>query len=138
MENFIFRAMKNKKKTSQRVILELVEATGNVMAADVSAVNAELESFSQKKGRKGSSYNASIPSRVKEDVGKYSYSNGTLAPINRFKSKCTQYTFLRTSIDNWKRKFNNQEEDVIPPIFNKCRRPNLVKDDLLQKKWLLE
>ena len=46
MENVIFRAMKNKKKKSQRVILELVEATGNVMAADASAVNAELETFS--------------------------------------------------------------------------------------------
>ena len=34
MENFIFRAMKIKKKKSQRVNLELVEATRNVMAVD--------------------------------------------------------------------------------------------------------
>ena len=41
MENFIYCAMKNKKKK-----LELVKATGNIMAADAWAVNAELESFS--------------------------------------------------------------------------------------------
>ena len=45
-----------------------VKATGNVTAADASNVNAELERFSKKKGRKGSSYNTSIPSRVKEEV----------------------------------------------------------------------
>ena len=66
-------------------------------------------------------------------MGKYAYSNGTHAASNCFKSKYTQYTFLRTSINNWKRKFNNQKEDWLPPIFNKRGRHNLVRDDLLQK-----
>ena len=52
-------------------IPELVKATGKVTAAEWSAAdaNAELESFSKKKGRNGSSYNTSIPFRVKEEVG---------------------------------------------------------------------
>ena len=41
----------------------------------MSAVNAKLESFSKKKGRKGSSYDTSIHSRFKEEVGKYAYNN---------------------------------------------------------------
>ena len=57
-----------KKKKSQTGIPELVKATGNVMAADTSAVNTEMESFSKKKLRRGSSYRTSIPSRAK---GKY-------------------------------------------------------------------
>lgn len=48
------------------------------MTADVQAVNAKVESFSKKEGRNGSSYNTSLPSRVKEKVGKYAYNNGTL------------------------------------------------------------
>ena len=63
-----FASQKNKKK-SQTGIPELVKASGNVTAADA-FVNVELESFSKKKRRKGSLYNTSIPSRVKEEVGK--------------------------------------------------------------------
>ena len=50
--------------TSQKIrrknltgIPELVKAEGSVTAAVTSAVNAELESFSKKKGIKASSYN---------------------------------------------------------------------------------
>ena len=70
---------------------------------------------------------------MKEEVGEYAHSNKTQAGINRFKSKYPQCTFLRTSINNWKRKFNNQREDSLPPIFNKRGRPNPVRDYLLQK-----
>ena len=51
----------------------------------------------RKKGRKGTSYNTGIPSRVKEEVVKYAYSNWTQAAINHLKSKHPQCTFLRTS-----------------------------------------
>ena len=79
-------------------IPRLVKATGNVTAADASAVNAELESFSKKNERQGSPYNTNIPSRIKEEVGKYAHTYGTQAAIKRFKSKYPHYTFLRTTI----------------------------------------
>ena len=99
-----------------------------------SAVNAELESFSKKKERQGSSYNTNIPSRIKEEVGKYAHTYGTQAAIKRFKSKYPHYTFLRTTINNWKRKFNKKEG--VPsesPTFRKAGRPNIVRDELVQK-----
>ena len=131
---FTFYKLKKQeeKRKSQIGIPELVKATRNSTAADVSAVNAELESFSKKKGRKGSSYDTSIHSRVKEEVGKYAYNNGTQTAINCFKSKYSQYTFLRTCIDNWKCKFNNQKENLLLPIFSKRGRSNAMRDDLLQ------
>ena len=64
---------------------------------------------------------------------KYAYNNGTQAAINLFKSKCSQYAFLRTSINNWKCKFNNQKEDFLPPVFNKRGRPNLVIKEIINK-----
>ena len=134
-----FTSVNKDKKASHgscTSIPRLVKATGNVTAADTSAVNAELESFSKKKERQGSSYNTNIPSRIKEEVGKYAHTYGTQAAIKRFKSKSKypHYTFLSTAINNWKRKFNKKE--VVPsesPTFRKAGRPNIVRDELMQK-----
>ena len=71
------------------------------------------QNFREKKGRKGSSYNTSIPSCVKED--------------NCFKSKYLQYVFKYIYLQ-LETKFNLQRL-----IFNKHGRPNLVIDNLLQK-----
>ena len=62
-------------------IPQLVKTTGNITAADASAVNAEMETFGKKKERQGSSYNTNIPSRIKEEVGKYAHTYGTQAAI---------------------------------------------------------
>ena len=132
-----FTSVSEDKKASHgssTSIPQLVKATGNVTAADASAVNAELESFSKKKERQGSSYNTNIPSRIKEEVGKYPHTYGTQAAIKRFKSKYPHYTFLRTTINNWKRKFNKKEG--VPsesPTLRKAGRPNIVRDELVQK-----
>ena len=132
-----FTSVSKDKKASHGTctsIPRLVKATGNVTAADASAVNAELESFSKKKERQGSSYNTNIPSRIKEEVGKYAHTYRTQAAIKRFKSKYPHYTFLRTTINNWKRKFNKKEG--VPsesPTFRKAGRPNIVRDELVQK-----
>ena len=75
--------------------------------------------------RQGSSCNTNIPSRIKEEVGKYTHTYGTQAAIKRFKSRYPHYTFLRTTINNWKRKFNKKEG--VPsesPTFRKAGRPN--------------
>ena len=80
-----FTSVSKDKKASHgscTSIPRLVKATGNVTAADASAVNAELESFSKKK-EQGSSYNTNIPSRIKEEVGKYAHTYGThKLPLN--------------------------------------------------------
>ena len=131
-----FTSVSKDKKASHgscASIPRLVKATGNVTAADASAVNAELESFSKKKERQGSPYNTNIPSRIKEEVGKYAHTYGTQAAIKRFKSKYPHYTFLRTTINNWKRKFNKKGVPSESPTFRKAGRPNIVRDELVQK-----
>ena len=132
-----FTSVSKDKKASHgscTSIPQLVKATGNVTAADASAVNAELESFSKKKERQGSSYNTNIPSHIKEEVRKYAYTYGTQAAIKRFKSKYPHYTFLSTTINNWKLKFNKKEGVLSElPTFRKAGRPNIVRDELVQK-----
>ena len=46
---------------------------------------------------------------------------------------CHNTIFLRTSIRNRKGKFNDQKEDLLPPIFSKRGRPNLGRDGIVQK-----
>ena len=95
-----FAHQKNRKKKSQTGIPELVKATGNVAAAVLTA-NAELGSFNNKKEERALT---SIPSLVKEEVDIYAYNNRIQTPINRYKPKFPQYTFLHISINNCKLK----------------------------------
>ena len=135
LSSYFTSVSKDKKAShgSYTSIPQLVKATGNVTAADASAVNAELESFSKKKEGQGASYNTNIPSHIKEEVGKYAHTYGTQAAIKRFKSKYPHYTFLRTTINNWKRKFNKKGVPSESPTFRKAGRPNIVRDELVQK-----
>ena len=129
---------KRKKRKVEACIPELVKAAGSFKAVDTLTVNAEQEiSLRKKEDRVLYTINAVLVNRLvlrRKWKNKHTaYSNGTQAIVNCFKSKYPQYSFLHTSIDSWKRKFNNQKEDFVPLIFNKRGRPNLVRDDLLQK-----
>ena len=74
--------------------------------------------ISQRKRNRDSLCSANIPSRVKEEVRKYAYRCGTEPAINRLKPKYPQYTFVRITINSWKRNFDNQKEIVSSPKFN--------------------
>ena len=82
-DNTMIFYVPKKKNKSHTGIPESVKAIGNVMTANTSALNAEMEIFSKKKGRKDSLCNTSITSRTKGEVGKYAHSNRPQAAINR-------------------------------------------------------
>ena len=76
-----------------------------------------------------------MPSKVKDEVGKYTHRYGTQAAIAHFRGKYLQYTLKRTTVNNWKRKFSNPQKEVgeAPETFNKKNRPSLVGEELLVK-----
>ena len=76
-----------------------------------------------------------MPSKVKDEVGKYAHSYRTQAAIAYFRGKYQQYTLKRTTVNNWKRKFFNPQKDVgePPEKFNKKGRPSFVGEELLVK-----
>ena len=47
-----------------------------------------------------------VPEKIKTEVGTYALIHGTKAALERFNKIYPKYTFLRTSIDNWKFKIN--------------------------------
>ena len=76
-----------------------------------------------------------MPSKVKDEVGKYAHRCGTQATTADFRGKYQQYTLNCTTVNNWKRKFSNPKEEVVEPPekFNKKGRPSLVGEELLVK-----
>ena len=76
-----------------------------------------------------------MPSKVKDEVGKYAHRYGTQAAIAHFRGKYQQYTLKRTIVSNWKRNFSNSQTEVGEPLekFNKKGRAALVGEELLIK-----
>ena len=57
--------------------------------------------------------------------------HGTKAAFESFNKTYPKYTFLRTSINNWKFKIKKDQEEKT--IFKWKGRPNLLSDDLMAK-----
>ena len=49
-------------------------------------------------------YNTNISESIKLDVGNYAEIYGTKTALDKFQKKYPKHTFLRISINNWKRK----------------------------------
>ena len=119
---------KRMKRKSQTNIPELVKATRSFTAVDTSTVNAELENLlREKEDRVLYTINAVLVNHL---VLRRKWRNMHIATEHKLQSQCS---FLHTSINSWKRRFNKQNKDFLPLIFSKRGRPNLVRDDLLQR-----
>ena len=110
-----FICKKAEKKDSQVHILQVVKISGNVTVAEVSAVNTKLKNSSKEK------YEIDLPSKVKNEFGKYAHRYGTQATISHFHGKYQQYTLKHATINNWTLKFSNPQKEVgePPEKFNK-------------------
>ena len=72
-----FISKKAEKKDLQVQIPQLVKTTDNVTVAEVSAVNTELKNSCKEKKK----YQIDLPSKVKDEVVKYTKRYGTQAAI---------------------------------------------------------
>ena len=59
--------------------------------------------------------------------------NGTKFELEKFNTKYPQYTFVRTSVNNWKKKIENDKKQNIVTVVAKKGRPNLSDDETLAK-----
>ena len=101
-----FKVLGKKKKTNEETNFpEIVATTEYITPAEISSINNELKETSEPRKQ----YNATkIPLRIKEEVSTCASSHGTNAAKIRFNQKYPRYTFIRTSINNWKRKIANK------------------------------
>ena len=71
-----------------------------------------------------------IPEKVKSKVGNHALIFGTSSAIKIFSLKYPKFTFIRTSVINWKNRYNTGGENF---VFKKVGRPNLLDDNLIKK-----
>ena len=45
-----------------------------------------------------------VPERIKNEVGEYALIHGTKSALEKFGKKYPKYTFIRTSVNKWKKK----------------------------------
>ena len=75
-------------------------------------------------------YQKEIPEKVKREVGNHALIFGTSSAIKKFSVKYPKFTFIRTSVNNWKNKCKTGGDNF---VFKKVRRPNLLDDNLIKK-----
>ena len=97
--------------------------------AELHTISEEVKSSVQPRRH----YNTSVPERIRNEVGEYALINGTKSALEKFNTKYPQYTFLRTSVNNWKKKIENDKKQNIVTVIAKKGRPNLLDDETLAK-----
>ena len=55
-------------------------------------------------------YNKIVPETIKGEAGKYALLHETKATVERFNKAYPKYTFVRTTINNWKFKLKKEKD----------------------------
>ena len=97
--------------------------------AELHAISEEVKSSVQPRKH----YNTSVPEWIKNEVGEYALINGTKSALEKINTKYPQYTFVRTSVNNWKKKIENDKKQNIVTVIAKKGRPNFLDDETLAK-----
>ena len=116
----------SKKQSSSETVPPLLSRTvdGDVTTAEMDMVNSEVNAAYQPRKH----YNKNVPDKIKKEVGRYALAHSTNDALKHFTEKYPHTKFVRTSVNNWKKK---EEKGV--RRMNKKGRPNLLADDLLSK-----
>ena len=85
--------------------------SGSVNQAEISIISNEIKSYTQPR----KNYNTSVPERIKNEVGEYALIHGTKSALEKFGKKYPKYTFIRTSVNNWKKKNKKERKMIMPP-----------------------
>ena len=116
------RDIRNFFKTSNNKIPPFVTfASGSLNQAEIHEISKEVKSSVQTRKH----FSISVPERIKIEVGEYALINGTKSALEKINTKHPQYTFIRTSVNNWKKKKENTKKQNISTTISKKGRPNL-------------
>lgn len=120
---------KNTDGTSDRTQGFLASASGSTNQAEIAAIDKEIRSIVQPRKH----YNTSVPEQIKNEIGEFALKNGTKSALEKFKKKYPKYTFVRTSVNNWKKKIEKDKKQNNDTVHRRKGRPNLLDDQTLGK-----
>ena len=105
----------------------IASATDDVSQSELLIVEHEIKKSTQVKKPTSPMSQKRLKQRLEYMLGIH----GTKAAFECFNKIYPKYTFLRTSINNWKFKIKKDQEGKT--IFKWKGRPNLLSDDLMAK-----
>ena len=109
--------------TRENVVHPIItSASGTISPAELSMVSDQVHKATVPRNK----YN-NVPEKIKVKVGEYASLHGTKAAMDYFTKIYPHHTFLRTSVNNWKKKIKDKK------IQGKKGRPNLLDENLLNK-----
>ena len=118
----------NETSPSSQKAPRLFQSASNIITGEAEIQYVEQEV--KKQVAKSTVKYSNVPSKIKEEIGRYALFHETKSAIDRFSKVYTKYSLKRTTVNGWKesckKKKNNQP---IAPIQRKGR-PNLVDDEM--------
>ena len=102
----------------------LNSVTENVTSAEVAYAEEEM----QKTYERPKKYQVEIPAKINKEVGLYARDFGTASAIKKFTTKYPKYSFIRTTVNTWKKKCNDGDWTVTKRIGS----PNLLVSGMLK------
>ena len=122
---------KNETSSSSQKAPRLFQSASNIITGEAEIQYVEQEV--KKQVAKSTVKYSNVPSKIKEEIGRYVLIHGTKSAIDRFAKVYTKYSLKRTTVNGRKESCKKKKNDQpIAPIQRK-RRPNLVDDEVLKK-----
>ena len=121
----------NELSSSSQKAPRLFQSASNIITgeAEIQFVEQEVK----KQVAKSIVKYSNVPSKLKEEIGRYALIHGAKSAIDRFSKVYTKYSLKRTTVSGWKESCKKKKNDQpIAPIQRKGR-PNLVDDEMLKK-----
>ena len=122
--NDIRTFLKGRKETDATALV--ASATDEVSQSELMMVENEIEKINT--SQKALQQNCSRNNQNRD--WEYALLHGTKATVEQFSKVFPKYTFVRTTINNWKLKMKKEKDGKT--IFKKKGRPNLVSDDFMK------
>ena len=113
----------NETSSSSQKAPRLFQSASNIITGEAEIQYVEQEV--KKQVAKSTVKYSNVPSKIKEEIGRYALIHGTKSAIDRFSKVYTKYSLKRTTINGWKESCKKKNDQPIAPIQRKGR-PNLV------------
>ena len=121
----------NETSSSSQKAPHLFQSASNIITGEAEIQYVEQEV--KKQVAKSTVKYSNVPSKIKEEIGRYALIHGTKSAIDRFSKVYAKYSLKRTRVNGWKESCKKKKNDQpIAPIQGKGR-PNLVDDEMLRK-----
>ena len=121
-----------KKKSQSKGETDGIQITNVLTPVTENVTSAKLayaEEGMQKTYECPKKYKVEIPAKIKKEVGLYARDFGTASAIRKFTTKYPKYSFIRTTVNTWKKKCNDGDWTAIKRIG----RRNLLDSGKLEK-----